>query len=80
MWTELETARDTLAEIQALLCEVGGAEWAESEADTAGSDDYLTSLQWLKVRAAAYKTAIIFIIRALSVCVVARSHEQKASV
>ena len=58
VWAELETARDTLAEIQALLCEVGGAEWAESEADTAGSGDYLTSLQWLKVRAATYKTAI----------------------
>ena len=50
VWAELERARDTLAEVQALQLEVGGAGLsgpAPSEPDN--KEEYMTSSQWLKV-------------------------------
>ena len=52
VWAELERARDTLADVQALrLEETVGGEGSEfmSASDTTTSEDYMTSLQWLEV-------------------------------
>ena len=52
MWAELERARDTLADIQALrLEENGGGEGSEfmAASDGSGSEDYMMSTQWLQV-------------------------------
>lgn len=51
VWAELERARDTLADIQALCVEESGylvgSEF--NKADDAISEDYMTSEQWLEV-------------------------------
>ena len=52
MWAELEKARDTLANVQALRLEENGG-WEGSEVTNVGdgnnSEDYMTSRQWLEV-------------------------------
>ena len=51
VWAELERARDTLADIQALRLEETGGEGSEfiATSDGSGSEDYMTSTQWLEV-------------------------------
>lgn len=51
VWAELERARDTLANIQALRLEEIGGEGSEfmAASDGCGSEDYMMSSQWLEV-------------------------------
>lgn len=51
VWAELERARDTLADIQALRLEETGGEGSGfmAASDGCGSEDYMTSSQWLGV-------------------------------
>ena len=49
VWAELERARDTLAEVQALRLETQEATGGGAHSDHDSSEEYLTSVQWLKV-------------------------------
>ena len=49
MWAELEKARDTLAEVQALQLETQETTGGGAHSDHDSSEEYLTSVQWLKV-------------------------------
>ena len=49
VWAELERARDTLAEVQALRLETQVATGGGAHSDHDSSEEYLTSVQWLKV-------------------------------
>ena len=51
VWAELERARDTLADIQALRLEEIGGEGSEfmATSDRCGSEDYMTSSEWLRI-------------------------------
>ena len=49
VWAELERARDTLAEVQALQLETQETTGGGAHSDHDSSEEYLTSVQWLKV-------------------------------
>lgn len=64
VWAELETARDTLANIQALVLEMFGAELEEQTKNEQGnSEDYVTSAEWIKVASKpSFSTLVVFLL------------------
>lgn len=64
VWAELETARDTLADIQALVLEMFGAELEEQTKNEQGnSEDYVTSAEWIKVTSKpSFSTLVVFLL------------------